>query len=73
MFQCLPVAYFWNKTIPGGRCLPNALITIGLTNGVLSFAGDLFILAMPIPMIWKLKMNNRRKLALSGMFALGGL
>ncbi|KUJ18951.1 uncharacterized protein LY89DRAFT_667995 [Mollisia scopiformis] len=72
LLQCLPVAFFWDKTIPGGKCLPNALINIGMTNGVLSFVGDLIILSLPIPMIWKLQINARRKAALSGMFLLGG-
>ena len=71
MFQCTPVNYFWDKTIKGGTCLPNALITIGMSNGVLSFVGDLFILAMPIPMILKLNLNARRKAALIAMFLLG--
>jgi hypothetical protein len=43
-----------------------------MTNGVLSFVGDLIILALPIPMVWKLQINARRKLALSAMFLLGG-
>ncbi|RFU34878.1 hypothetical protein B7463_g1456, partial [Scytalidium lignicola] len=71
MLQCLPVSFFWDKDQPGS-CLPNALITIGLTNGVLSFVGDLFILAMPVPMVWKLQIDKRRKLALIGIFLLGG-
>ncbi|KAI9743889.1 MAG: hypothetical protein M1818_002623 [Claussenomyces sp. TS43310] len=72
MLQCLPISYFWDKTQPG-RCLPNALITIGLTNGVLSFVGDLAILLLPLPMIWKLHINRKNKIAVSGMFMLGGL
>ena len=72
VFQCTPVSYFWNKAQPG-HCIPNALITIGMTNGVLSFVGDLVILSLPIPMVWKLQINKRRKIALIGMFLLGGL
>jgi hypothetical protein len=72
LFQCTPVSYFWNKE-QHGHCIPNALITIGMTNGVLSFVGDLVILCMPLPMIWKLQIDRRRKIALSGMFMLGGL
>ncbi|KAN0092112.1 hypothetical protein V8E51_017959 [Hyaloscypha variabilis] len=71
ILQCTPVSYFWNKAQPG-HCIPNALITIGMTNGVLSFVGDLVILALPIPMIWKLQINTRRKMALNGIFLLGG-
>jgi hypothetical protein len=44
-----------------------------MTNGVLSFVGDLIILALPMPMVWKLQIDTRRKIALSAMFLLGGL
>jgi len=43
-----------------------------MTNGVLSFVGDLVILALPIPMIWSLQINTRRKIALNGIFLIGG-
>ncbi len=43
-----------------------------MTNGVLSFVGDLIILSLPIPMIWGLQIDTRRKAALSAMFLLGG-
>lgn len=72
VFQCTPVSFFWDKEQPG-HCIPNALITIGMTNGVLSFVGDLIILCLPIPMILKLQIDKRRKIALVGMFMLGGL
>jgi hypothetical protein len=66
------VSYFWDKN-QAGTCIPNALIVVGLTNGVLSCAGDVVILAMPMPMIWKLKMDRNRKIAVTGMFLLGVL
>ncbi|KAF7956131.1 hypothetical protein EAE96_005051 [Botrytis aclada] len=69
-FECTPVSYFWNKD-QKGHCIPNALRTISFTNGLLSFLGDCVILCMPIPMIWKLQMNVRRKIALIGIFAVG--
>lgn len=72
LLQCYPVSYFWNKNQPG-HCIHNALITIGMTNGVLSFVGDLVILMMPLGMIWKLQMDRKRKIALSGIFLLGSL
>ncbi|KAF7887941.1 uncharacterized protein EAF01_011095 [Botrytis porri] len=67
-FECTPVSYFWNKD-QKGHCIPNALRTISFTNGLLTFLGDCVILCMPIPMIWKLQMNVRRKIALIGIFA----
>jgi len=72
-FECTPVEFFWNKTIKGGHCVNNALTVIGFTNGFLSFLGDLFILGMPLPMIWRLQMNRRSKIALTGIFMFGAL
>jgi hypothetical protein len=34
---------------------------IGFSNGFLSFAGDLFILCMPLPMIWYLRLNQKKQ------------
>ena len=34
---------------------------------------DFVILALPLPMVWRLQVDVRRKLALSGVFLLGGL
>lgn len=71
ILQCTPISFFWDKQQPG-HCIPNALILIGMTNGVLSFVGDLVILALPVPMIWSLQINIRRKIALNGIFLIGG-
>lgn len=71
LFECHPVSYFWDKTIEGGRCIANPLITIGLTAGVLSCIGDMFIFAMPIPVVLGLNINKRKKVALAAIFAVG--
>lgn len=71
LFECSPVSYFWNKSIAGGHCINNPLITIGLTSAVLSCVGDMFIFAMPIPVVMGLNMNRRKKIALAGIFMVG--
>ena len=68
---CTPVAFFYDHTIPGGSCKNQAVS--GSINGGLSLLGDILILLLPIPMIWRLQINNRRKFALMGIFLLGGL
>ena len=71
LLECHPVNFFWDKTIKGGTCVPNPLITVGLTSGVVSCLNDILIFAMPIPVLVKLHMNAKKKVALIGVFALG--
>lgn len=68
---CAPIAYYYDRTIPGGSC-KNQVIS-GTANAALSFVGDIAILILPLPMIWTLQMNIRRKLAVTGIFLLGSL
>lgn len=68
---CSPIAYFYDKSIPGGYCKNQAIS--GTINGSLSLLGDICILLLPIPMVWRLQINLRRRLALLGIFLLGTL
>ncbi|KAH8668813.1 hypothetical protein BX600DRAFT_435330 [Xylariales sp. PMI_506] len=70
MLECIPVAYFWDKTL-SGHCVANPLVRIGLTNGVLSTAGDIFILIMPMPLLVTLQMNSKRRFGLLAIFTVG--
>lgn len=71
IFQCHPVQYFWNKNIKSGICLDqNAL---AYANSGLSIAQDLLIIALPIPVVLKMNMDNRKKIGVAFMFAVGGL
>jgi hypothetical protein len=72
LFECTPISYFWDKN-QQGHCVPNPLITIGLTNGVLSAVGDVFILMMPLPVLLTLQIDQRKKWVLAGIFTLGTL
>jgi hypothetical protein len=68
--QCIPIAYLWDKTIPGGRCidipafyrwatlLPNVFI-------------DLLMLILPQPVVWKLQTQTHVKLGLAATFLTG--
>ena len=68
--QCQPVAYFWNRAIPGGKCwnfqqLVVAVASVDLVTG-------LMVLPLPIPMLWGLQMSLGRKFAIAGLFLIGG-
>ncbi|KAK9416454.1 hypothetical protein SUNI508_01871 [Seiridium unicorne] len=71
LLECLPPAYFYDKDIPGGHCVPNPLINISLTESVLNTLGDLAIFIMPMPMLKHLQVNEQKKIALYGVFAVG--
>ena len=68
---CRPFAYNWDKTIEGGECWDQLGIWrwISLPN----IATDLCILALPIPMLWKLQASLMRKVGLFVTFLTGGL
>jgi hypothetical protein len=68
IFMCNPVAKGWNPMLPG-KCGTNSALWIG--SAVPSVFIDLIILTLPIPKIWGLQMNRKRKIGLTVVFALG--
>lgn len=71
LFQCTPVAFVWDSTIPGGKCMNTKAFFIG--SAVLNIVSDFAVLLLPIPMVMGLKINTRKKIALISLFSLGGL
>ncbi|KAJ5458263.1 hypothetical protein N7475_009651 [Penicillium sp. IBT 31633x] len=71
VLQCRPFPYTWDRSIPGGTCMRRIevfriLIPLNVLSGIL-------ILLMPIPAVWKLHAPRGQKLAVTGVFLLGGL
>ena len=71
LLTCKPVAFNWDKTSPGGKCdssqapfLASACINLGI---------DLIIFTLPIPMLYGLQMNLKKKIHLIVIFSLGFL
>lgn len=71
LLQCRPLAFAWDNTIPGGTCV-SQIKAYRVLSTLNAFTG-LLILLMPIPHIWKLHAPRGQKLALTGVFILGGL
>ncbi|KAM5353177.1 hypothetical protein ACJZ2D_016932 [Fusarium nematophilum] len=69
IFQCHPVEMAWDITITHGSCIDRMAYFIATL--ALNVATDLFMLALPIPMLWKVKMPKRQKLGLIGIFMTG--
>lgn len=69
--QCRPFAYNWDRSIPGGTCIRR--LEAYRVFSPLNVLSGLLILVMPIPIVWKLHAPRSQKLALTGVFLLGGL
>ncbi|KAH8748634.1 integral membrane protein [Diaporthe sp. PMI_573] len=65
-FQCTPIAFWWDRTIPGGRCFD--VQAFFHAQALPGFVLDLAIMALPMPTIWHLKMPIVKRLALVAVF-----
>ncbi|KAH0368598.1 hypothetical protein KCU65_g3807, partial [Aureobasidium melanogenum] len=71
LFACVPVRANWDLAIPASRCINKKAFYIG--NGAMNIATDLMILALPIPIVWRLTLELRQKIILSVVFTLGSI
>lgn len=71
IFQCVPVQASWDKSIQNAKCqnIRKAALGTGVSNLIL----DVLFLALPVPMIWKLQVERKIKVSLTGIFLLGAL
>lgn len=69
LLLCKPLAYSWNKLIPGGHCgdATENYLAIGVVNMVIDFA----IVLLPMPILYGLQMSARNKVAIMGILSLG--
>lgn len=71
-FACNPIAAIWDHSlVPMAKCLDQLALYKAVA--VLNFAGDVFILFLPMPMLIKLQLPLRKKLQVMVVFLLGGL
>lgn len=68
--NCVPIAKFWNRSIKG-NCL--SFEALWFFNASMNIATDLALLIMPMPLLSQLQLPRTQKIALVGVFAIGGL
>lgn len=72
LFECWPLATNWEPAISRGHCLkPKG--GVPYVSGTINVVSDIVVLVLPIPAIWSLKMDLRRKLRLVAIFSVGTL
>ncbi|KAI0404425.1 hypothetical protein F4802DRAFT_227587 [Xylaria palmicola] len=69
--QCTPVAFQWDKKIEGGHCIDQ--LSYYRWVSVPNIIHDVVMLIMPLPVVWTLKLDIRKKLALTGVFLIGSI
>ena len=69
IFECEPVAAYWDHTIPGAKCVDT--VAFYRWNGVANLLVDFMILTLTVPMVWQLYLNLKQKVIVSGLFLLG--
>ncbi|KAI1364770.1 hypothetical protein F5Y08DRAFT_328499 [Xylaria arbuscula] len=69
IFQCIPVAAAFDKTITDKVCINNG--HFWFANVGFSIASDIIILIMPMPLVYSLQIPRVQKAALFFVFALG--
>ncbi|KAF5859687.1 hypothetical protein ETB97_002528 [Aspergillus alliaceus] len=67
-FMCIPVRSAWDPSIPH-KCIPRKVLW-GL-NAALQITSDIIIVTLPMPLLAKLQLPRRQKIALILVFALG--
>ncbi|KAK1142938.1 hypothetical protein N8T08_007179 [Aspergillus melleus] len=71
IFQCTPPQYYYDKTL-NGHCMGGQRAFFQ-SMGSISLIEDVIILCLPIPVVWKLQITFRQKIAITLVFSLGGL
>jgi hypothetical protein len=66
---CRPIEYSYNKTIPGGHC--GDMLALQRWTAIWNLLMDTAIVALPMPILWSLKLNVRKKIGLSIVLGLG--
>ncbi|KAH8716012.1 hypothetical protein HC256_004799 [Beauveria bassiana] len=70
IFQCVPVAGAWDESIEA-KCIHFGHFWVA--NSVMNILTNVMMIALPTPMVQKLKLGKHDKAMLFGLFLLGGL
>ncbi|KAI0110723.1 hypothetical protein GGR51DRAFT_557721 [Nemania sp. FL0031] len=65
---CLPVEFNWNRSL-NGTC--GDVLAIEIFSGAFNMAVDIWVVFLPLPTIWKLRLAPHKKLTIWSSFALG--
>lgn len=67
--SCRPIAFMWDKSIPGGQC--GSVQAIVLYSAAANLALDLSLLILPVPIVCNLQIPLKKKIVYVGLFSIG--
>jgi len=71
IFECSPIHYFWDHKPISGHCIDVQQFFTG--QAIPNIITDAILLALPLPLIWRLQLPMVQKAGLSAVFLLGSL
>jgi hypothetical protein len=71
MFQCMPFAFNWDKTIVNGKCFD--VQAYANSSSVPNIFTDLAVLVLPLRTVWGLKISIGRRMGLLFIFLTGSV
>jgi hypothetical protein len=74
IFSCKPLSASWNldvKILPASHCMSLHKLILALS--LVYTVGDIWMLLLPMPMVWKLQLPKRTKIGIIFIFSLGGI
>ncbi|PWY89877.1 hypothetical protein BO70DRAFT_384888 [Aspergillus heteromorphus CBS 117.55] len=70
---CQPISYYWSEyEDPWGGYKRYNLYPFYIGHAVANLAGDVLILLVPIPLVWRLQLRVAQKIQILSIFLLGG-
>jgi hypothetical protein len=69
IIQCVPLHKMWEPTAPG-HCIEFGKFALAMS--CINVCTDIFMLALPLPVVWSLQINSHKKWLVSLSFAMGG-
>ena len=71
LLECIPIRVHWEPDTPAA-CIPReTLRRLSITALVFNIITDVFILTLPMPVLWQLKVPKPQRKLLIGIFSLG--
>ncbi|KAJ5107631.1 hypothetical protein N7456_004306 [Penicillium angulare] len=66
--ECIPIERVWNSNV-AGSCLD--LVAFSYFTNITNLITDVWVFLLPLPIIFKLHVTQRRKFEVAGVFAVG--